>query len=337
MQLRSAMNELPQSSVIQDSTLHSDIQKYYELGQILGQGSIGTLRMATCLRTNQSGTQVAVRSIPKSAVETDLNIFRQELTLFRLLDHPNILRYYETFEDVRFLHIVTELCTGGNLTERRSRRGIPTEYETRGLFEKLVRAVLHIHAMGLCHRDLRPENVLYVSQAPDSDFKIVDFCDMTFIQLANSTATYSPSMNFLAPEVIQGKVGKECDIWSLGAILFYLLSGELPFDDSEHSAQLYHILGADFTFSGPVWSEVSPSAKDLIKKMMVVRTQNRLQLQSVLEHPWMSMRQEALSPTAVIQSLGNAKPGQKLQREMMRTVVKYISPRDIEQLTVFLT
>lgn len=334
MQIKSAMNELPQSAVITDSNSYAGIQKYYQLGKVIGQGSIGALRTATCLRTLNAGTQVAVRSVPKSAVETDLQVFRQELTLFRLLDHPNILRYYETFEDQRFLHIVTELCTGGNFCERIAVKGLMGEYVTRGVFEKLVRAVLHIHTMGLCHRDLRPENVLYQSPEADADFKIVDFCDMTFIQLASTAATFSHSTSFMAPEVIQGKVGKECDIWSLGAILYYLLSGELPFDDAEESAQYYHIMGADFTFNSPIWSSISSAAKDLIKRMIVVRPMSRIDLQSILQHPWLTSRNEGISTTQALQSLGQQKPTKKLQREMMRTVIKYISPRDIEELTV---
>jgi len=334
MQVKSAMNELPQSAVITDSEPYSGIQKYYQLGKVIGHGSIGVLRTATCLRTLNAGAQVAVRSVPKSAVETDLQVFRQELTLFRLLDHPNILRYYETFEDQRFLHIVTEMCTGGNFSERIATKGLMGEQDTRSVFEKLVLAVHHIHTMGLCHRDLRPENILFHSPEADAEFKIVDFCDMTFVQLANTAATFSHSTSFMAPEVIQGKVGKECDIWSLGAILYYLLSGELPFDDAEESAQYYHIMGADFTFRTPIWSTVSPAAKDLIKKLIVVRPQSRLDLLSVLQHPWVTHRVDTMSPTAAIQSLGQTKPTKKLQREMMRTVVKYISPKDIEELTV---
>lgn len=334
MQVKSAMNELPPSAVITDSEPYSDIQKYYQLGKVIGHGSIGALRAATCLRTQNTGAQVAVRSVPKCAVETDLEVFRQELTLFRLLDHPNILRYYETFEDQRFLHIVTELCTGGSFSERIAASGLMGEQASRDVFMKLVLAVHHIHSMGLCHRDLRPENILYHSPEADADFKIVDFCDMTFVQLASTADTFSHSTSFMAPEVIQGKVGKECDIWSLGAILYYLLSGDLPFDDSDESAQYYRIMGADFTFRASIWSSVSPAAKDLIKRLIVVRPQSRLDLPSVLQHPWVASPGEVMSPAAAIQSLSPAKPTKKLQREMMRTVVKYISPKDIEKLTV---
>ena len=334
LRLHSALNAEQEPAVVFDGETYADILKYYKLGRVIGHCSLGSIRIATCLRTLDAGTQVAVRSVSKSVVETNLQVLRQELALFRLLDHPNILRFYEIFEDDRFIHLVTEHCSGGSISERIASRGLFCESKVRDLFEKLIRAMLHMHKLGFCHRDLRPQNILYET-SESVEVKIADFCDMTFIKMASSAPSFSSCPNFMAPEIFEGKVGKECDIWSLGAILFYLLSGEIPFDDDEPSAQFYRIVGAEFTFHNPNWNSVSSAAKDLINQMIVVMPSERLSLEDVLRHSWMTTRETDLrSTTIMIESLQHLKSGNKLQRELMRTVVKYLSPRTVKTLTV---
>ena len=252
-----------------------------------------------------------------------------------MLDHPNILRYYEMYEDQRFLHVVMELCTGGSLTDRLVSKGVLRESEARAIFTKLVSAVNHIHSIGLCHRDLRPENILYLNTERNADFKIVDFCDLTFITMADKNSSLARCPNFMAPELFDGTFGIECDIWSLGGILYYLLSGELPFDDSDQPAQLYHIMAGDYTFSTPIWNSISKAAKDLIKKMMVVKPRLRLTLNEVMQHQWVTARHEDVAVSVdVLNSIITYKPPKRLQREVLRAVVKYASPNDLSELTV---
>ena len=276
-----------------------------------------------------------MRSVPKSALESNLPFFRQQLTLFRLLDHPNILRYYETFESERFIHIITEYCSGSSLSDRMASRGPMCEHNVRDRFESLVRAVLHIHSLGLCHRDLRPQNIIYMSSEADAEFKIVDFCDMIFAQVKKLAHSFSSCTDFMAPELLDNKVCKESDIWSLGAILYFLLSGEIPFDNEEPAAQLYNIVEGNFSFDGQVWEAISPGAIHLIKKMIVVDPSERLSLEDVLQNPWLTTRGTGqMSASIITNSLKKAKPGRKLQREMMRTVVKHLSTEATKALTV---
>lgn len=305
------------------------------MGRVIGHGTIGTIRIATCLKALTTGAQVAVRSVPKSALENNLSFFREELTLFRLLDHPNILRYYETFESDRFIHIVTEYCSGSSLSDRMATNGPMCERNVRDRFENLVRTVLHIHSVGLCHRDLRPQNIVYMGSEADAEFKIVDFCDMIFAQVKTLAHSFSNCTDFMAPELLKNEVCKESDIWSLGAILYFLLSGELPFDNKEPAAQLYNIIAGNFSFDGEIWETISSGAIDLIKSMIVVEPSKRLSLEEVLQDSWLTTRETALmSPNIITKSLQNAKPGNKLQREMMRTVVKHLSPKATKTLTV---
>jgi calcium-dependent protein kinase len=169
----------------------------------------------------------------------------------------------------------------------------------------------------------------------DAEFKIVDFCDMVFARAKKVDHYFSNCTDFMAPELLENKICKESDIWSLGAILYFLLSGELPFANEEAAAQFYYIIEGDFSFCGEKWETISPGAIDLIKRMIVVEPSERLSLEDVLHHSWLTIQGPGyMSGSLIENALKTAKPGNKLQREIMRTVVKYLSPDTTRALTV---
>ena len=334
---------IPISSIshvtILDSISHVDIQRFYQFKRVIGHGHFGTVREA--LRLGDEGNRVAIKSLRKEAMGSNVVLLRRELLIIRSLDHPNIVKYYETYEDSKYLHVVMELCEGGDLFDHVICQTSLTEEEVSRIMRKLMHAVNYMHEMNICHRDLKPDNFLYASKEPEADIKVADFGMATgFAATGDSLNSVVGTPYYIAPEVLKGLYGKECDIWSLGVVMFFLLSGEQPFR-SASLADIYKLISTcNYSFSSPVWSSVSPQAKNLIQQLLVINPEHRISLQTALNHPWFN-ETRLLSPrvisTQVLDSLRRYKAPKRLQGEVIRLLVKYMSPKDIDHLkTAFL-
>jgi len=145
------------------------------------------------------------------------------------LDHPNILKLYEVYTDEKRYYIVTELCKGGELFDEILKKGIFTEKEAAKIIQQILQAVAYFHELNIVHRDLKPENVL-IDKELNNTLKIIDFGTSIEVQEhENLTNTHGTSY-YIAPEVLNKKYNKKCDVWSVGVILYILLSGKPPFD-----------------------------------------------------------------------------------------------------------
>lgn len=226
------------------------IREHYDFIKVLGFGKYGVVREAVELDSSSRASSVAIKSIPKKKLKGDYSLFTRELRVLQVLDHPNIIKLFETYEDEKYFHLVMELCPGGDLLDRLLDVGIYSELEAAAIMNKLLLAVNHMHSSYVCHRDLKPENILYAGDV----IKIADFGISS--KFGNSghyemkSAVGTPT--YVAPEVLRHNYGKECDLWSLGVILFVLLSGQLPFNGIGLQALLEQILEANFSFDGHV-------------------------------------------------------------------------------------
>lgn len=153
----------------------------------------------------------------------------------RALDHPNVIKLYENFEDSRNVYLVMELCEGGELFDRIIEKGHFSEKQARTVFKNIVSAVAHCHANKICHRDLKPENFLLLNKRDDSPVIVIDFGLSHIFHQAKpeekkkSMHTKAGTPYYIAPEVLIGRYDESCDVWSLGVILYILLSGLPPF------------------------------------------------------------------------------------------------------------
>ena len=319
-------------SVLFSSKSHTDVQQSYTFKKVLGHGQFGTVREAVAVRGQRS---VAIKSVSKEKVKKDLYLLRRELEVMRQIDHPNVIKYFETYEDEKYIHIVMELCTGGDLLDKLITLGTLTGSYVATIMKSLLFAVSHLHSLGICHRDLKPENFLFENVQSDSLIKIIDF-GMSIKQnnLAEMTSLVGTPY-YLAPEVIKGKYGLECDVWSLGIVMYFLLSGVPPFDGDDMNDIFKAIRRAEIDFEDRMWRNISEPAKNLIKQMLTKRPSDRISLVNAINHPWFeqqSSRSPHIVTPSVLNSLKMHKTPKKLQLEVMKVMIKFLSTEDIEEL-----
>lgn len=276
----------------------------------------------------------AVKSIPKEKIVRNLKLMKRELELLRIVSHPNIIKFFETFEDQRYVHIVMEECTGGDLFDHLITNGQYTEQETAILLRKIIAAVNHLHHQHICHRDLKPENFLFQSPDKLSEVKIIDFgLASKFGDEQMHTVVGTPY--YVAPEVLKGNYGKECDVWSLGVLMYVMLAGYPPFYGDSQQELFRHIMKGVYNFDREEWSDVSAEARDVIASMLVVNPAKRVTLDEVLQHEWFSIFEAQRRPPVPLRILERLKyhnRPRKLRREVLKVVVKMLSSDEIAEL-----
>jgi len=270
------------------TTSYENITRIYNFKKELGHGNFGTVRLAS-LVSNPS-QKFAIKAIEKQKMKKDLYLLKRELQILRKLDHPNIIKFYETYQDEKYFYLVMEYCSGGELLDRIAKEGRLNEKEVLHIMRKAFSAVKHLHTLGIVHRDLKPENFLISAPGSEGEIKVADFGLSRYLgdtphgrlSTAVGTALY------MAPEVIKGNYDERCDNWSLGVIMYVLLSGSPPFQGDNHNAVLDKVTKGKYSTSGPEWKKVSNQAKDLINKLLKVDPDHRYTASRALDHEWFS-------------------------------------------------
>lgn len=324
---------LSRSEVSHKSRLES-IHKNYNFIKVLGYGQFGTVREASRLFQNGLERKFAIKSISKDKVCKKFNLLKRELELLSIIDHPNIVKLHEIYEDEKYLHLVLDLCKGGDLYDYILNKGKLTEKEVMMIMKKSFSAINHLHTVSICHRDLKPDNFMFVTKDPDSEVKLVDFgMSVKFGDEQMHTIVGTPY--YLAPEVYMGNYGKECDNWSLGVVMYFLLSGKQPFSGSNINELLANILKCNYTFDDRNWKDVSEDAKDLIRKLLVVDPKDRISISNSLRHKWFNQHTTTAPVNLeIFNSLKTFKAHGKLWNEMMKVFIRNLSEDEIKDLDV---
>jgi len=243
----------------------------------------------------------------------------------------------ETFEDRKNFYIVMELCTGGELMNRIIEQQVFTEKVAASYFKQMVLGMMHCHANGVVHRDLKPENYLFGSDDPDAPLKLTDFGLSTYVPSPDSIIRDAcGSAYYIAPEVFQRRYTLAADVWSLGVILFLLLSGTVPFGaDAEQETEVYHAIQRDpLRMDGEEWSKLSAAARELVVGLLEKDPSKRYTLEQVLAHPWVSGK--AASDTAIdqtiVMSMYNFNKKNKFKKQALKMIASTLSAVDVQQL-----
>ncbi|KAK2993676.1 hypothetical protein RJ640_026132 [Escallonia rubra] len=214
-------------SVLKTKTGH--LKEFYNLGQKLGHGQFGTTFL--CVE-KATGQHYACKSIAKRKLITkdDVDDVRREIEIMHHLSgHPNVVSIKGAYEDAVAVHVVMELCEGGELFDKITKRGHFTERKAAELARTIVGVIEACHSLGVMHRDLKPENFLFVNRQEDSLLKTIDFGLSVFFKPGERFTDVVGSPYYVAPEVLRKRYGPEADIWSAGVIVYILLSGVPPF------------------------------------------------------------------------------------------------------------
>ncbi|XP_010693518.2 calcium-dependent protein kinase 10 isoform X2 [Beta vulgaris subsp. vulgaris] len=272
---------------ILDASETSELKDRYVLGDQLGWGQFGVIRACADKFT---GELLACKSIAKDRLVTqdDVRSVKLEIEIMsKLSGHPHVVDLKAVYEEEDYVHLVMELCAGGELFHRLEKQGRYCESQAKVIFRHLMQVVLYCHDNGVVHRDLKPENVLLATKSSSSPIKLADFGLATYIKPGESLHGTVGSPFYIAPEVLSGGYTQAADVWSAGVILYILLSSMPPFWGKTKSRIFDAVRAADLRFPSELWDRISEPAKELIRKMLCVDPLKRLTAEQVLAHSWM--------------------------------------------------
>ncbi|XP_057980729.1 calcium-dependent protein kinase 1-like [Malania oleifera] len=320
-------------SVLQTET--GSIKELFNFGKKLGQGQFGTTFL--CVE-KATGKEYACKSIAKRKLITDEDVedVRREIQIMHhLAGHPNVISIKGAYEDAIAVHVVMELCAGGELFDRIVQRGHYTERKAAELTRTIVGVVEACHSLEVMHRDLKPENFLFISQEEDSPLKTIDFGLSVFFKPGEKFSDVVGSPYYVAPEVLRKRYGPEVDVWSAGVILYILLSGVPPFWAETEQGIFEEVLRGDLDFSSHPWPSISESAKDLVRGMLARDPRKRLSAHQVLCHPWVQV--DGVAPdkpldSAVLSRMKQFSAMNKLKKMALRVIAESLSEEEIAGL-----
>lgn len=266
----------------------------YSFGAELGRGAFATVFDATRKQPADASERVAIKVIDK-ALCGSLAEVEAEIAIMAMLRHAHVLKLHESFDTRKRMYLVMELATGGELFERLITYGVYTEADAARLFRQLCDALKYLARLGVTHGDLKPENLLFATPAPDAPLKIADFGLASVIlgPTTHAATALCGTPSYVAPEILMAlprAYSPPVDMWAAGAILHVMLSCELPFGSAGELGleKLYaHITAGDYErCQGSAWATVSGRAKDLVQKLLEVDRVERLTALGALVHPW---------------------------------------------------
>ncbi|KAK9072727.1 hypothetical protein SSX86_009162 [Deinandra increscens subsp. villosa] len=320
-------------SVLKTKTGH--LKEYYNLGPKIGHGQFGTTFL--CVE-KATGNHFACKSIAKRKLltEEDVEDVRREIEIMHhLSENPNVVSIKGAYEDSVAVHLVMDLCSGGELFDRITKKGHYSERKAANLVRTIVGVIEACHSLGVMHRDLKPENFLFVDEDEDSPLKTIDFGLSVFFKPGETFVDVVGSPYYVAPEVLLKKYGSEADIWSAGVILYILLCGVPPFWGESESEIFEEVLRGKLDFSSDPWPSISESAKDLVRKMLIRNPKKRITAHGVLCHPWIS--DNGVAPdkpldSAVLSRLTQFSAMNKLKKMALRVIASKLSEEEIAGL-----
>ena len=309
------------------SSLMKDIRDIYKFKEKpLGGGNFGTVRKAYRREEKNKRQYYAIKSISKKNLdEKDFEGLVKEVDIISSLDHPNIIKFYETYHDKFYFHLVMELCKGRDSFNQIVIIEKCEEKKVVSLIAKVLLAIAHCHSRGITHRDLKPENILYENNEPDAEIKIIDFGLSRKYAKDEKMHSVLGTPYYVAPEVLKGNYNEKCDVWSIGAMTYLLLCGEYPFNGGSDKEIFDDILNSNVNFNSIKWSKISNNAKSFVKSCLEKNPDKRPSAIKALDHPWFS---NVLNETHKVENLRggillNIK-NFKIKEKFKQMIMKYL-------------
>eukprot|EP00347_Sterkiella_histriomuscorum_P007015 403350571 len=283
-----------QNEILSKKFSTEDIYQVYKVGKLIGKGKFGCVRLA--YHYQNPNKKLAIKSVLREAIQDHIHLIEDERDIMRDLDHPSIIKMYETYMDKNYFHFVMEHCDGGDLFEKIQQKERFSEYETAFIIENLLQALNHCHLKNICHRDLKPENIVFKKKAQiqkiididqgEGEIKIIDFGLAKYLFKGQNLKSKVGTPYYVAPEVLESNYDHRCDNWSVGVITYTLICGYPPFFADNHQEIFRKIKSCEFTFNPVDWQGASPELLDFINRLIVKDRDRRMTAKKALQHPW---------------------------------------------------
>ncbi|KAK3148540.1 hypothetical protein QOZ80_3BG0296340 [Eleusine coracana subsp. coracana] len=262
----------------------------YELQRLVGKGSFAKVFRAAHRRT---GARVAVKAIDRELVDKRVHEgILQEREILNSISHPNILRLLDTIDTGKVLYLVLEYCDGGDLGSFLNKHGRLPEATAKDLMRQLAEGLKVLRGRNIVHRDLKPQNLLLSTNGDAIILKIGDFGFARSLMNENLAATICGSPLYMAPEIWQGKdYDAKSDLWSVGVILFQLVTGQLPFPGSNYYQLRQNILTSEkLHFPSAVEPDLCQDCIDLCKRLLLLDPEKRISFEEFFNHKFLATR-----------------------------------------------
>jgi calcium-dependent protein kinase len=311
------------------------IQDVYNMEQKrIGEGSYGSVSKGVHKST---GVIRAIKTISKAKMK-HIERFQREIAIMKVMDHPNIIKLFETFEDHHNIYLAMELCSGGELFDRIIDAGQFSEKDAAIVMQQMLRAIFYLHEQHVCHRDLKPENFLFQNKDPiASNFlKLIDFGLSAKFTDGGLMSSRAGTPYYVAPQVLAGKYNHLCDLWSAGVIMFVLLSGFPPFFGQTDQEVLAKVKQGHLSFSGKEWKGISDDAKDLVRMLVKMDPKDRLNAEQALNHSWIQNCAPQASnvslPTSFVPKLRRFRCRSKFAKAALHVIASQLNEGQIKSL-----
>ena len=274
--------------------VNTDIRKNYEFISMLGHGAFGKVRLYR--DKNYKDLLFAIKTLKKEGIpQYQFNLLKSEVSILSDLDHPNIVKYFGTFEDDYYIHILMEYLKGHDLNKIIALKKY-TKFEEKDMakiIEQLLKALSFIHSKQIVHRDIKPENILFNNKKDYSTLKLIDFGLATTKRDKKHVGTPL----FMSPEMVNGESCPKSDIWAVGIIVYLMLTGTYPFkvdqddennneENNDNSNNILYEKIKKKDYDRNILLDFSPEVQDFIDGCLNKSINNRFDSQECLSHPW---------------------------------------------------
>ena len=313
-----------------------DIREIYKFKDLLGGGHFGTVRSAFRRFEKAPHKLFAIKSISKKNLsEINLNDLIKEVDIISSLDHPNIIKFYETYNDQFYFHIVMELCRGKDLLSRISKNKMD-ENIICFIIMKILHAISYCHSKGISHRDLKPENIIFETPEIDSDIKLIDFGLSKKFKSNEKLHTLLGTPYYVAPEVLTKEYNEKCDLWSVGIITYLLIVGDVPFRGKNNNDIFNKIIKENINFNSIKWKNFSNEAKNFVKLLLQKDYNKRPSAQEALNHNWFisiftKIHKSILIEPNIFIALKNYKPCNILKKLVYKYIINSMGHSELKK------
>lgn len=309
----------------------------YKIGNKIGQGAFSSVRR---LKHRETLEKRVVKTIHKKFIssEEEHRTVLTEVSLLKTLDHPNIVRLHEFYQDEKNYYIITEFCSGGELFERIISNRSLSENMAASYLQQIFSVLIYLHDRNIVHRDLKPENLMMSTNDASARIKVIDFGSAQVYNKGSFMSDVVGTAYYIAPEVLKKMYTEKCDIWSCGVIMYIMLCGFPPFGGNNDREILQKVAAGRVSFPSPEWDSISFEAKDLIQKMLTLNINHRITAREAMAHTWLqnasrvTLNVEYASP--LLKNLQNFRGHQKLKKATLNFISSQLTTFDErEELT----